>query len=99
ASRARRGTPAERRPRRKDGSERWLQVRIEPEYDAAGDFVGHVGATSDVTDLVQAQEELTRHRDHLNELVAERTVELERSHEALRRGEQLAAVGTVAAGG
>src|SRR5262249_14296566 len=38
------------------------------------------------------------HRDHLNELVAERTVELERSHEALRRSERLAAVGTFAAG-
>jgi two-component system NtrC family sensor kinase len=73
-------------------------VRVEPEHDAAGRFVGHVGATSDVTELKHAQEELARHRDHLNDLVAERTAQLERSHQALRRGERLAAVGTFAAG-
>src|SRR3990170_91074 len=49
-----------------------------------GTFTGHVGVTIDVTDLTRAQHELARHRDHLGELVAERTVELERSYEALR---------------
>jgi PAS domain S-box-containing protein len=81
-----------------DGSERHLQTLAVPEFDAAGIFVGHVGVTIDVTELTRVQRELARHRDHLGELVEERTRELERSHEALRRSERLAAVGTFAAG-
>jgi signal transduction histidine kinase len=73
-------------------------VRSESEYDADGAFVGRVGAIVDVSDLKRAQEELARHRDRLNELVAERSEALERSHEALRRSERLAAVGSFAAG-
>jgi len=84
--------------RRRDGSERWLHLRGEPEFDARGAFQGHVGTAADVTDLKRAQQELERHRDHLGTLVAERTAALERSHEALRRSERLAAVGTFAAG-
>jgi len=98
AYREQRGNVSEMRHRRRDGSERWLQVRVEPEHDAAGGFIGHVGATSDVTELKETQEELARHRDHLNDLVAERTAQLERSHQALRSSERLAAVGTFAAG-
>jgi len=93
-----RGNAVEMHHRRRDGSLRWLQVRVEPELDAAGRFVGHVGAVNDISDLKQVQEELARHRDHLNDLVAERTAALERTHEALRRSERLAAVGTFAAG-
>jgi len=81
-----------------DGSQRSLQTLALPEFDSAGAFVGTVGVTIDVTDLTRAQQELARHRDHLGELVAERSVELERSYEALRRSERLAAVGTFAAG-
>jgi PAS domain S-box-containing protein len=81
-----------------DGSERYLRTLAVPEFDSAGTFVGHVGVTIDVTDLTRAQQELSRHRDDLGALVAERTVELERSYEALRRSERLAAVGTFAAG-
>jgi hypothetical protein len=35
----------------------------------------------DVTDLKHAEEELTKHRDHLQELVQERTTELEKAKE------------------
>ena len=98
AYREQRGNASEMRHRRRDGSERWLQVRVEPEVDAAGRFVGHVGATHDVTELKQAQQELARHRDHLHELIVERTAQLDRSQASLRRSERLAAVGTFAAG-
>ena len=86
------------RLRMADGSVRHLQTLALPERDSSGDFVGHVGVTIDVTELARIQQELARHRDHLGELVAERTLELERSYEALRRSERLAAVGTFAAG-
>ena len=46
----------------------------------------------------QNRAELSRHRDHLEELVAERTAELQASHERLRLAERLASVGTLAAG-
>ena len=88
----------ELRWKRRDGSERWLYLLAEPEFDAQGAYLGHVGTVSDLTDLKRAQQELERHRDHLADLVAERTAALERSHEALRRSERLAAVGTFAAG-
>ena len=48
--------------------------------------------------MAAARDELTRHRDHLEELVAERTAELEASHEQLRLAERLASIGTLAAG-
>lgn len=44
------------------------------------------------------EEELSRHRDHLEELVETRTRELQASREQARRAERLAAVGTLAAG-
>jgi len=88
----------EMRWRGADGSDRWLRVRAEPQRDAAGAYAGRVGALTDVTELKRAQQELARHGERLNELVAERTAELERSHEALRRSERLAAVGSFAAG-
>ena len=46
----------------------------------------------------RAQEELARHRDRLEELVQERTAQLEASHEQLRLAERLASIGTLAAG-
>jgi PAS domain S-box-containing protein len=84
--------------RARDGAQRWILLRAEPEFDADGAFLGLVTTATDVTELKRAEQELARHRDRLGELVAERTAELERSHEALRRSERLAAVGTFAAG-
>lgn len=46
----------------------------------------------------RAEEELERHRDHLEELVAQRTAQLEATHEQLRVAERLASIGTLAAG-
>jgi two-component system, cell cycle sensor histidine kinase and response regulator CckA len=46
----------------------------------------------------QAEEELQKHRQHLEQLVAERTMQLQSSHEQLRLADRLAAIGTLAAG-
>jgi PAS domain S-box-containing protein len=81
-----------------DGSVRWALARTEPDRDEAGRLRGFVGTMTDVTERKLAEEELARHRDRLSELVAERTAELERTHERLRESERLAAVGTFAAG-
>ncbi len=52
----------------------------------------------EVDQRTRAQEELARHRDQLEQLVAERTEALRESLEMLRRTERLASIGTLAAG-
>jgi len=83
---------------RPDGSPAWALVQMIPDFDEDGRFVGHVGTITEITESRLVAEELARHRDRLGELVAERTLELERTHERLRESERLAAVGTFAAG-
>ena len=58
-----------------DGRRRWLSVNGEPVFDEAGHFKGYRGTGQDVTERMLAQEELRQHRDHLQELVEERTRE------------------------
>ncbi|MEO8628055.1 MAG: PAS domain S-box protein, partial [Betaproteobacteria bacterium] len=55
---------------------RVVSVSGQPIFDQAGVFRGYRGVTKDITDRVFAQEELHRHRDNLQQLVAERTQEL-----------------------
>jgi len=52
----------------------------------------------DISERKLVETELAQHRDHLEELVAERTHELERSVESFHRVEHLASLGTLAAG-
>jgi PAS domain S-box-containing protein len=66
--------------------------------DLQGVIVGVTGIGADITEQRRAEEELRKHREHLEELVAERTGELEASHEQLRLADRLASIGTLAAG-
>ncbi|MCG3138931.1 MAG: Adaptive-response sensory-kinase SasA [Phycisphaerae bacterium] len=52
----------------------------------------------DITESKKTELELRRHRTQLEELVIQRTQELEASRELLQRSERLAAIGTLAAG-
>lgn len=66
-------------------------------------FMGTVSMTSlllaaAVSDEARVQAELAHHRDHLQELVHQRTAELKTTHEHLRLAERLSALGTLAAG-
>ncbi len=53
-----------------------LHARAEVVRDGASDTVTMVGTLLDITERVAAEAELTRHRDHLEKLVEERTHEL-----------------------
>ncbi|HTQ57063.1 MAG TPA: PAS domain S-box protein [Bryobacteraceae bacterium] len=85
---ARREFHFERRMRRADGSYRWILDSGRPRFDTDGRFTGYIGSCVDVTEARQDREDLRRARDELALRVAQRTVELMRSNEALRESEQ-----------
>jgi PAS domain S-box-containing protein len=60
----------------KTGTSKWLRDHSFPWYDDSGKNIGSVGILSDSTDYKQAEEELRRYREHLEEMIEERTAEL-----------------------
>ncbi|MBI4996774.1 MAG: response regulator, partial [Rhodocyclales bacterium] len=63
--------------RRKDGSEYVEFAIITPLRDANGHTTHYVAVKEDITEKTRIRDELSRHRHHLEELVASRTAELE----------------------
>lgn len=82
---------------RKDGRSRIIAISTKG-LRAHGGQDHVVAMIQDLTDRKQAEEQLARYQDHLEDLVAERTRELDRSREKLQRAERLASIGTLAAG-
>ncbi|MCX6375561.1 MAG: PAS domain S-box protein, partial [Armatimonadetes bacterium] len=68
---------------RKDGSLCYLETSGRPIFDEEDNLVGYRGVDRDVTDRIRAEEELQRHKEHLEELVQERTTELTQAYERL----------------
>jgi PAS domain S-box-containing protein len=58
-----------------------------------GKFEGILNTAVDITEIVKAREELKRHRNELEHLVAERTAELQGLQEEMIRRERLTALG------
>jgi two-component system cell cycle sensor histidine kinase/response regulator CckA len=69
----------------RSGEPRWLSATKAPIFDDQGCVTGLVGISRDITERKRAEEELRKHRDHLEELVAERTAELMRANEQLQQ--------------
>ncbi len=61
----------------KEGKVVHLETSGVPVLDAAGNLVGYRGADTDVTERKKAEEELRKYQSHLEDMVKERTVELE----------------------
>jgi len=72
------------RVRREDGSVGWTFSRAVPLMDAHGEIIEWFGAASDVSARKKAEEELEKHRQQIEELLMERTVELRQSEQDLR---------------
>ena len=58
---------------------------------------GYIGTVTDVTHLKSVEQELSRHRDSLEEIVTERTSELKAAQSQLLRQERLATLGQLTA--
>ncbi len=70
----------------RNGGERWLYQRNVLIRDESGSPVAIEGIVTDITDRKRMEEELKAHRDHLGELVAERTGQIRQ--EIARRKEK-----------
>ncbi|NTV70465.1 MAG: PAS domain S-box protein [Azonexaceae bacterium] len=66
----------------KDGHLVWGEILSKPELDSTGKIVGYHGITREITERKNAEAELSRHRDHLEELVEQRTAALSIAKEA-----------------
>lgn len=66
----------EYRMRVSDGEPQWFSISGEPVFDIQGRFTGYRGVGRNISGRHRAEEELRRHRDHLAELVEERTADL-----------------------
>jgi len=64
------------RARTQEGDERLLSITGMPMLDGRGEFAGYRGIGRDVTEAVSTRRELLLHRDHLQEIVEQRTREL-----------------------
>ena len=60
-----------------DGKQIWLETSKIPLTDQNGEVMGILGTYHDITDRKKAEDELATYREHLEELVAMRTAELE----------------------
>ena len=70
---------------RKDRTFRWVEDHVSWEKDQHGKALSMNGVMHDATKCKHLEQQLIRHRDHLEELVEERTAELESSNEQLQQ--------------
>ena len=68
-----------------DGSRHWFRAYAVAETDASGVRIGVVGTHWDITHEKEAEAELLRHQNHLQELVAERTIDLQEAKDEAER--------------
>lgn len=83
------------RHQRKDGTFYPIECRVQLSH--AEIWPVFVGVVQDITEKKKTEEELSLHRHHLEELVMQRTADLESTHLQLLHAEKLSATGKMAA--
>jgi PAS domain S-box-containing protein len=83
---------------KKDGTQFSVDTRLISLRNNQDEISSWIAVNRDITKRKQSEEELRRHRDQLEELVAERTLSLEKIQEQLVRQERLAVLGQLAGG-
>ena len=68
----------------KDGSTIWAEIKAKFVYGTDGQPQSIIGVTRDITDRKRAEDELIKYRDHLEDLVRDRTAELAQSNRLLQ---------------
>ncbi|UFS87457.1 PAS domain S-box protein [Bradyrhizobium daqingense] len=74
----------EARYKNASGEWRWLRSESQPRWDPTGKHIGFIGVAHDITVAKQAEIELRRLNETLEERIAERTAELEANEARLR---------------
>ena len=72
-----------------DGRQYWVRTIKAPVPDDEGNIVALLGLFDDITERKKAEEELAKHRDNLEDLVRERTAEIQEKNKQLERMNQL----------
>lgn len=71
--------------KRKDGTPLIVSDTGTAVYDEEGNLLYYDGISEDITERKKVEEELEKHRHHLEELVEERTTELKKANEQLQQ--------------
>ena len=74
----------EARYRRADGEWRWMRSESQPRWDPAGEHIGFIGVAHDITAAKEAEGELRRLNETLEQRIKERTSQLEANEAQLR---------------
>jgi PAS domain S-box-containing protein len=77
---------------------RWLRCEGIPRFDGAGVFQGYVGANMDVTEAKQAEDDLKRINELLEERVGEALAEKAKAEADLMHAQRMEAVGRLTGG-
>jgi len=66
-----------------DGKVKWVREKADVTFDKEGKATRAIGFTQEITELKQAEQELRKYREHLEELVTQRTAQLEVANKEL----------------